>query len=91
MRAASGLLGISDSTISHIENGRMDVPSGNKLKRFLKVYGVGEKSFQEKVKNFSELRSEQDDLFELIPKLQKRDRRVLLNLTKSMLENKGVD
>ena len=38
MRSAASLLGKSDTYISHIENGRMDIPEGPKLEALLEIY-----------------------------------------------------
>ena len=39
MKAAGRLVGVSDSYISHIENGRVAVPTGHSLLKFLNLYG----------------------------------------------------
>lgn len=49
LRAAGKLLGVTDSLISHIENGRMAAPTGQRLKKFLKVYGAREIDFKKLV------------------------------------------
>lgn len=55
MRKAGSLIGCTDSYISHIENGRTDVPSGDRLDKLLAVYGgIKQKSFYERVRRYSE-------------------------------------
>ena len=55
MRAAGALIGKSDSYISQIENGRMDVPTAVKLEVLLQAYGpVKVASFKERVRFDSE-------------------------------------
>ncbi len=53
MKKAGTLMGKSDSYIAHLETGRMDLPSGEKLDRLLMAYGgIKQESFFEKVRNF---------------------------------------
>ena len=40
MRKAGELMGVSDSYISHIENGRLDVPKGKRLEKILLIYKI---------------------------------------------------
>ncbi len=55
MRKTGALIGKSDSYIAHLETGRMDFPKGEKLDQILAIYGgIKQKSFFEKVRNFSE-------------------------------------
>jgi len=55
MRKAGALIGCTDSYISHIENGRSDVPKGNRLDKFLAAYGgIKQKSFYERVRRVSD-------------------------------------
>src|ERR1700677_181380 len=70
MRKAGELIGVSDSYISHIENGRADPPKGIYLEKFLAVYGgIKAKSFYERVRNIREEVTPQQELVELIYKL----------------------
>ncbi len=67
MRKAGAVIGCTDSYISHIENGRTDVPSGDRLDKFLAAYGgIKQKSFYERVRRFSETRNPKIELIELI-------------------------
>jgi transcriptional regulator with XRE-family HTH domain len=52
MRKAGKLIGKSDSYISHLENGRMNIPSDDKLEQILQAYGGGikPKSFRERAR-----------------------------------------
>jgi HTH-type transcriptional regulator, competence development regulator len=53
MRAAGALIGRSDSYISQIENGRMEVPVGPRLQLLLNCYGpIKEKSFYERTRTY---------------------------------------
>lgn len=70
MRKAGALLGYTDSYISHIENGRSDIPKGDRLDKFLEVYGgIKQKSFYERVRRFSESVDPRQELIEMIQNL----------------------
>ena len=52
MRGLGQLIGKSDSYISHLENGRLDFPSGHALERILAAFGdMKPKSFFERARN----------------------------------------
>ena len=70
MRQAGALVGCTDSYISHIENGRSDVPKGDRLDKFLLAYGgVKQKSFYERVRRYMETRDPKSELIEMIQNL----------------------
>lgn len=70
MRKADAVIGCTDSYISHIENGRTDVPSGDRLDKFLAAYGgIKQKSFYERVRRFSETVDPKQELFEIVQNL----------------------
>lgn len=78
MREAGARVGVSDSYISLIENGRTEPPRADSLARFLKVYGgISEKYFYELVREY---KTEQTD-FEIITavaaKLSAKDQRLV--------------
>ncbi|MGE4131599.1 MAG: helix-turn-helix domain-containing protein [Bdellovibrionales bacterium] len=71
MRRAGQLLGYSDSYISQIENGRENVPTGERLLKFLKVYGdITEKYFKQLCKDFEEDQTDEMIIQDLLPKLK---------------------
>jgi len=85
MKKAGALIGVSDSYISHIENGRSDFPRGSALDKFLTVYGgIKQKSFYERVRNWKDKVSPTDELLELVSKLSEEKARFLLNITKNL-------
>ena len=85
MRKAGDLIGVSDSYISHIENGRTDFPRGQRLDKFLTVYGgIKQKSFYEKVRNWKDKISPLDELVELVSKLNEEKIRFLMNIAKNL-------
>lgn len=85
MRKAGELIGCSDSYISHIENGRTDVPTGNKLDKFLGIYGdIKQKSFYERVRCYQEEITPADELILVIQKLSNEKINILLKLAQSI-------
>ena len=44
MRKAGRIIGVSEATVNHLENGRMDV-TGDFIKRFLNAYGYSADEF----------------------------------------------
>ncbi len=71
MRKAGDALGFSDSYISHIENGRVDVPTSENLDKFLILYGgLKQKSFYERVRRYSETVDPRQELLDLVGRLQ---------------------
>lgn len=86
MRKAGLLLGCSDSYISHIENGRTDIPKGKKLENFLTIYGgIKPKSFYERVRKFSETISPHDELRYLIEPLPDEKINTIIKIIRSLL------
>lgn len=70
MRKAGAFIGCTDSYMPHIENGRADVPRGDRLDKFLAVYGgIKQKSFYERVRRYSELIDPRQELIEWVQNL----------------------
>ena len=67
MSQAGELMGISGSLISQVENGRENVPKGERLKRFLDTYGIKEATFKNMAKNWQYEQTEPDMVTELLP------------------------
>jgi transcriptional regulator with XRE-family HTH domain len=85
MRKAGELIGVTDSYISHIENGRVDFPSGERLEKILTAYGgMKIKSFYEKARNWRERITAKDELVELICKMNDEKIKFLLGLAKNL-------
>lgn len=62
MRATGGLVGISSSTIAHIETGRMNPPKGDTVESLLHAYGgIKPKSYYEKVRKFQAKQTQRDE------------------------------
>ena len=86
MRKAGELVGVSDSTVAHIENGRMDPPTGKRLTRFLKIYGgIKQSSFYERVRRYEEKLSPRDELMELAKRASPSKIKVLLDVARGLV------
>lgn len=85
MRQAGSLLGYTDSYISHIENGRVDIPKGTRLEKFLTIYGgTKQKSFYERVRRYQESVKPIDQLKQIIETLPEDKLRILLQIANSI-------
>lgn len=81
MRKAGELLGCSDSYISHIENGRSDIPTGARLDKFLSVYGnIKQKSFYERVRRYKEQDDPRQKLIDMIHKIPLEKLNLIMDL-----------
>jgi transcriptional regulator with XRE-family HTH domain len=88
MRKAGELFGLSDSYIAHLETGRMDVPTGERLQRLLDVYGgMKAKSFYERVRNYSHKQTPREELSELVRRANDEQTKTLLSIAKGILAN----
>lgn len=85
MRQAGELMGISGSLISQVENGRENVPKGERLKRFLYTYGIKEATFRNMAKNWQDEQTELDVVTELLPKLKSRDLKTVRSLIEHLI------
>ena len=85
MRKAGDRLGYSDSYISQIENGREDIPKGERLMKFLNLYGgITEKYFKQLCKEWSDEADDMDKLVDLAKKLPSPKLKTLLALAEQM-------
>ncbi len=85
MRAAGKKLGYSDSYISQIENGREKIPEGERLAKFLYLYGdITEKYFKQLTKQWTNEETDQDRLIKLVRKLADSKVKILLALAEKM-------
>ncbi len=89
MRAAGARLGYSDSYISQIENGRENVPTGERLMKFLNLYGeITERYFKQLCKEWRDEATEREQLVALTNKLPDEKVRTLLTLAQQMADGK---
>lgn len=86
MREAGRRAGVSDSLIAHIETGRIDPPTGDRLERLLKVYGgIKTKSFYERVRGYEEKTSPRDELIELVKRAGQEQVAMLLSAARGLV------
>lgn len=89
MKAAGAILGYSDSYVSHIENGRVDTPTGERLKLFLTAYGnTSERSFREQCRNWHKQETDVEAVQRLLPKLNQRDQKLIRAMVHHLLTSK---
>ena len=77
MRQAGETMGVSSSLVSQIENGRENIPSGERLQRFLEAYGVGMTTFKRHVKEYNEEETDRDVVESLLKKVSADDMKTL--------------
>lgn len=87
MRQAGKLMGISGSLVSQVENGRENIPQGERLKRFLDTYDIKVATFKNMAKNWKDEKTELDIVSELLPKLKKRDLKAVRSLIEHLIIN----
>lgn len=89
MQKAGDLLGYSSTYISQIENGRENVPRGERLDKFLRVYGnITEKYFKQLCKEWKDEADELSILVDLLKRLPITKVRTLLTLAQQMASGK---
>ena len=86
MAEAGFLIGRSDSYISHLENGRMELPNEETLTKILKIYGVTLYDFKQRSIAFKSTASKKDVLVELLNKLEESNIEVLICFAESILK-----
>jgi len=91
MREVAEKMGCSDSLISQIEQGRMDLPKGNFLDRIIKLYGVkNRKRFSEKCIRYGEKFTPQELISEALPKLNKQELSFILNYIETSMSTRRL-
>ena len=87
MKRAAALIGISDSSVAHVEHGRLNAPKGPRLERFLRVYGdIKVKSFYERVRTFeNHPLTPKQELAEILERANDQQTRVILTVAKGLL------
>lgn len=91
LREVGQRLGKCHATIAHIEGGRMDVPKDERLMELLAVYGVTDyKSFYDRVRHFSECRTPQDELRDLVEQLAPDRVTIALEIIKQVAEGRRI-
>lgn len=88
MQGLAKMIGVTDSYISHIENGRANAPTGESLERFLKIYGIGAKYFYELAREVRGPLADLRTIEMLLPKIKPHHLRTIrLLVEKSIKEN----
>lgn len=77
MRQAGEAMGVSSSLVSQIENGRENIPKGDRLQRFLDCYGVALSTFKSHVKDYQEEQTDREVVESLLGKVSKKDMKTL--------------
>ena len=77
MRQAGEAMGVSSSLVSQIENGRENIPKGERLQRFLDCYGVGLSTFKKHVKEYREEQTDREVVESLLGKVSQKDMKAL--------------
>ncbi len=84
MKKAGKLLGYSDSYISQIENGRANIPKGENLFKFLELYEISPKYFQELSRKYKEEETDLEMVQSILPKLKQDQVKVVKGLVEQM-------
>ena len=88
MRKLGNLMGKSDSYISQVENGRMDIPTGASLDHYLGALGgMTQKSFYDRVRRYKNERNvtDRDELLDVAKRATEAQVRQILLLAKTIL------
>jgi len=86
MKKAGEKLGVSDSYISQIENGRADIPKGDRLKPYLDLYGnIKPKSFYEMCRLWKNEITDEDFIKDNVGKLTKENQKLVKAMIETML------
>lgn len=88
MRQAGDMMGISSSLVSQIENGRENIPKGEKLKRFLDCYGISISTFKKHVKDYKNDLSDREVVESLLGKVSRKDMLTLRVIVEHLVNNK---
>lgn len=90
MKKAGEALGFSDSYISQIENGRTNLPKGEKLFKFLELYGdIKPKYFYQLCKEWKDETSDADYIAEVVYKLKASQLKLVRSMVDEMLRGKA--
>ncbi len=89
MRAVAEKLGLSDSYISQIENGRANCPKGESLDKLLKIYGgIKQKYFFELCRDWEKELTDEDYIRDNLGKLSKENQKLIKSMMTTLLEKK---
>jgi len=86
MFQAGQLINKSDSYISHIENGRMDIPKKEQILIILSIYSTSFEVYQDLVANYKEKLSRKEALIQMVAKLDDNKTNKVLRIIEQLLE-----
>jgi len=84
-RKVTDAIGVSDTYIAHLENGRIDLPPEERLKRLLKVYGARVGTFTERVRTYRSQITPEQELTGLLKRLRPHEVSTLVAVAKSLV------
>lgn len=91
MQEVANKMGCSDSLISQIENGRMNLPRGDFLDKLIKLYGVSNrKRFSEKCIRYGEKFTPQELITQALPKLNEQELSFILNYIETSMATRRL-
>lgn len=98
LRIASGLslkdvaihVGKNHSTIAHIENGRMAVPSGEYLESIVSAFGITTKTFREYVRTHGGKMSPEEQINELLKRMSPEKVNLVLTVARKIADGSAV-
>lgn len=91
LREVAQRLQKNHTTIAHIEGGRMDIPNEDRLLKLLRIYGIDNyKSFYDRVRNFTEQRTPQQELRELVERISPDRVPIALEILKQVAEGRRI-
>jgi len=88
MRSLGLSMGKSDSYVSQIENGRLDIPTGEALEKYLSALsGITVKSFNERIRRFRQERAPtfRDELLEITRRANEIQVKQILLLARTLI------
>lgn len=84
MRQAGELVEKSDSYISHIENGRLKVPTGEPLAKLLELYKTSEGDFLKSIEQYQKKVAPRDQVIEILKKSTDQQAQVILKIAQAL-------
>lgn len=87
MKKAGELLGYSDSYVSQIENGRENVPTEDKLLKFLEAYDVDARIFKKTVRELEANLTDLEVIQGILPRLRPEKLKLLKSLAEQLIKS----
>lgn len=91
LREVGKLVNKNHTTIAHIEGGRMDPPTGERLMELLGAYGISDfKCFYDRVRNFNKRSTPIDGLRNLVDRLSPDRIEIALQILKQVAKGRRI-